>query len=679
MRLSGVDPSIIRELSGIYKPFVKAFKELVSNAHDADAQDIFVCVAEDFSTIEVQDDGTGMTPFGFHEDFTRLGGSTAWTGEGLSPGGRPRIGSKGIGFLAVARYCSQLQVVSQSRVPYRGEAGFRRRNRKFIPFSMIAGELVPTPMLSNRLTVDVLELRGGRSAILEEGIDFLVDACGIALLSKRARSGQDFRIRYAVDCSHIRLTALLDFDYLLGLQRRADLRVLDDFCAFELEETDEQSEPGTIIRLRGLKEFVARELSAPALKGKARNIAFKSGRDQFLWRLARSSPIVDDHSVCLPRTSQGDGSGLDCTAARRLATLQGEADLPTLRVQWRNEQPVGLRRPVYVPKKTAHHDLEDTAIEIDIRDSGLRAVGYLLPQNNVIYPAELRGISVRVRNVTIGDAGYFGWETMMSGAQKAAMNQVTGEVLVLEGLDAADAINPGRESFYAENEQYRALHNALFGSGESIGGHVKTAIKSILERIHVRSQVQGKLTDAKARRKCLTDIGDAVSHFRRQDPEVGRRLARFFSDSTIRVNGLSERRDYNLRPGHMLAGFKVVEDGDLRVPYDVDFANRQIRLNYEQDLWRQDLYIGGQFYRVVLKHGRAEHPICEFDNQDCRVYVNWGHPVKLNMDDVAFLKTAILLRLANHAAPDDADTMMHLALNMIAFRAEQLWPRSSRM
>jgi hypothetical protein len=199
---------------------------------------------------------------------------------------------------------------------------------------------------------------------------------------------------------------------------------------------------------------------------------------------------------------------------------------------------------------------------------------------------------------------------------------------------------------------------------------VKTAIKCILDRVHVRSQVQGRLTEAKARRKCLTDIGDAVSHFRRQDPEVGRRLVRFFKDLSIRANGLSETRDYNLRPGHKLAGFEVVEDGDLRVPFEVDFANRRIRLNYEQDLWHQDLYIGGQFYRVVFKQGRAEHPICEFDNQDRCVYVNWGHPVKLNMDDAAFLKTAILLRLANHAAPDDADTMMHLALNMMAFRAE---------
>jgi hypothetical protein len=34
------------------------------------------------------------------------------------------------------------------------------------------------------------------------------------------------------------------------------------------------------------------------------------------------------------------------------------------------------------------------------------------------------------------------------------------------------------------------------------------------------------------------------------------------------------------------------------------------------------------------------------------------------------LKSAILLRLAHYAAPRDANTMMTLALNMIAFRAE---------
>ena len=50
--------------------------------------------------------------------------------------------------------------------------------------------------------------------------------------------------------------------------------------------------------------------------------------------------------------------------------------------------------------------------------------------------------------------------------------------------------------------------------------------------------------------------------------------------------------------------------------------------------------------------------------------MNWGHPVKLHMDDTGFLKSAILLRLAYHAAPRDADAMMNLALNMLSFRAE---------
>ena len=81
MRLSGIDPGIIRELSGIYKPFVKAFKELVSNAYDADATEIRVTLSDDFSSIDVLDDGIGMTPFDFHESFARLGGSTA-----LAPG-----------------------------------------------------------------------------------------------------------------------------------------------------------------------------------------------------------------------------------------------------------------------------------------------------------------------------------------------------------------------------------------------------------------------------------------------------------------------------------------------------------------------------------------------------------------------------------------------------------------
>src|SRR6266852_9746434 len=114
MRLGGIDPSILRELSGVYKPFTKAFKELISNAFDADAEHVRVEFSDDFSTVTVTDDGNGMTPFEFRTDFTRIGGgSRRWAGDRTRKG-RLRIGSKGIGFLALARYCDRLKVESRA-------------------------------------------------------------------------------------------------------------------------------------------------------------------------------------------------------------------------------------------------------------------------------------------------------------------------------------------------------------------------------------------------------------------------------------------------------------------------------------------------------------------------------------------------------------------------------------
>src|SRR5947209_14610425 len=97
MRLGGIDPSILRELSGVYKPFVKAFKELVSNAFDADADAVRVVFADDFSSVTVADDGQGMTPFEFRNDFARIGGGAAG-----GPATRPGRADSGLGVRASA-------------------------------------------------------------------------------------------------------------------------------------------------------------------------------------------------------------------------------------------------------------------------------------------------------------------------------------------------------------------------------------------------------------------------------------------------------------------------------------------------------------------------------------------------------------------------------------------------
>lgn len=188
MRLSGVDPGIIRELSGIYKPFLKAFKELVSNSYDADASTIDVVVADDFSAVEVVDDGIGMTPFHFQSDFARLGGSTAWQQEGRSPSGRPRIGYKGIGFLAVARYCSQLRVTSRSARVY--DTRFTvRSGRATVELAPQLGDLVSAEHLRGRLHVAGVEIvPDGRASALRAGRDYDHEGTTIHLIRSRSQT-----------------------------------------------------------------------------------------------------------------------------------------------------------------------------------------------------------------------------------------------------------------------------------------------------------------------------------------------------------------------------------------------------------------------------------------------------------------------------------------------------------
>src|SRR5207237_9625635 len=107
----------------------------------------------------------------------------------------------------------------------------------------------------------------------------------------------------------------------------------------------------------------------------------------------------------------------------------------------------------------------DMVIEVKISDGGLNAIGFLAGYEGIIFPAEYRGVSIRVRGVSIGDAGYLGAESLLTGASKAALSQVTGEVVVLSGLDAVDTLNPGRERFYEESEHYKILQRHLVGGG----------------------------------------------------------------------------------------------------------------------------------------------------------------------------------------------------------------------
>ena len=147
-----------------------------------------------------------------------------------------------------------------------------------------------------------------------------------------------------------------------------------------------------------------------------------------------------------------------------------------LTVNWRRDDPLALRRPVYLPDE---HSAESHIglIPVNIDEGGLLATGYLLARSEVIYPAELRGITIRVRNVAIGDASFLGWEHILSGPRKAALSQITGEITVLNGLDTSDAINPGPRKFLRRERplsnsaestvRFRGIDRRIRGSSRS--------------------------------------------------------------------------------------------------------------------------------------------------------------------------------------------------------------------
>jgi hypothetical protein len=415
------------------------------------------------------------------------------------------------------------------------------------------------------------------------------------------------------------------------------------------------SEPGTKIRLSGLKDFVIRDLAAPRPKGKGWNIGSHSGKEQFIWRLARAVPIED----AIP------GGPLPEPVAK-VRSAEKRAKLPHVFVQWRDDDAVELSRAVALPKDGAP---ADSIVPIATQEGGLRAVGYLLAQDEVIYPAELRGITVRVRNVAVGDPSFFGLERTLAGARKAALSQISGEVVVLDGLDAADAINPGRESFYEENAHFRILKRALVGDGDALGGAVGQAIRLITDRGNIRGQVTDKIGSARERRKVLTDVSSAVNTIAQADAAFEERLAKFLSAPVV-ANGLANAKDILLRPVGRLAGFDLEEAKGLAEEFAIDFGRRAVAIDFTRDIWSQSIYLRGAYYDVSFKQGLSTHPMCEFDNASPRIYVNWTHPVKQYMDDYGFLRSAIVWRLAYHLAGESADGMIEVALRLLAHRAE---------
>jgi hypothetical protein len=106
--------SVLNHLGrNLYRSFATVLGEAISNAWDANAENVFVYIDKEKNSFYIKDDGMGMTADDFQGKFLKIGYSKRKEGN-ISPGKkRPYIGRKGIGKLALLSCAEKITVISK--------------------------------------------------------------------------------------------------------------------------------------------------------------------------------------------------------------------------------------------------------------------------------------------------------------------------------------------------------------------------------------------------------------------------------------------------------------------------------------------------------------------------------------------------------------------------------------
>jgi Histidine kinase-, DNA gyrase B-, and HSP90-like ATPase len=106
--------SVLNHLGrSLYRSFATVLGEAISNSWDADAKKVQIYVNRNKNSFFIRDDGVGMAADDFQAKFLKIGYSKRKDGTKSSQGGRPFIGRKGIGKLALLSCADKITVISK--------------------------------------------------------------------------------------------------------------------------------------------------------------------------------------------------------------------------------------------------------------------------------------------------------------------------------------------------------------------------------------------------------------------------------------------------------------------------------------------------------------------------------------------------------------------------------------
>lgn len=650
--LSGIAPNVIRELSGVYPTFVSAFKELISNAYDADASYVDVEFSPGLEKITVSDNGKGMTPFELQNDYLRIGGSTRRQGHILSDGRRP-IGRKGIGFLAIARYCKKVVIHSHStKIASFEESQELTTPKNGDPYIVIFQNPF-TQSLTPYIKIDSVrceQIEIDQNIYSQDGTRIYFHPNGRNRLVRKT-----IDVQYSIDCSFTDIYAEIDYEYLLNLSDAANLANLEDFCKIRVLSSSTESNSHFTKLILWLDDFTKKELNAVHKRGRVRNIASTNGLDRFIWHLSRSTPIP--YNLSPQELEQYNLSDLNKPIS------------PTpfiVKITKEDKCSQDLKRPILGLGIDSDPKSIITRQAVSIDTDGLVAYGYLLGLSRPIYPAELRGIAIRVSGVEIGHPNFLNAENSLPSRLRPFLSQIIGEIIVSDGLDANQTILPGREGFYEDSHHFRVLQQTLVGDGFLDIGILGKVLEKISEHYAVVNTATRLIQEARQRKTTLMDISQTITEIA-VGSGYGRSLRKLFTRKDIFANGLSGADEHHFTLPNSVGSYTLKFCENLEHDYEIDLNNNILLLNHTSDIWESTIYVLGRDFIVSFRNGKPNDPLCEIDFQENIIYINWMHPSRGKLGDTAFVKSALFWRLAYLASDNDVDKMMNLAHTLIAY------------
>ena len=481
------DRVLARITDGIYRQPSSALRELISNAYDADAAEVYIDTdAPRFSRIIIRDNGRGMNEEALSRLIHHIGGSSKRTNRGkevgttssadptLSPSGRRLIGKIGIGLFSVSQLTSHFQIITKI-------AGNDYR--------LFADVILKTYVEDDSGEAADGKFQTGQVRVVSVPAED-IQSQGTQIILRRLHPRARDILR-----SKERWERFFEQDKLDESERDPAVTApIFHSGALEKEPGDDgevvykvppalpwEKGDAPIERFEKLRRSVANQASVGQDRpGLARTL------DNYLstlWTLSLSAPgeyvhkhpfdmDADDDAVPYRLTgARGRAARLELKDGQRVRdaaglTASAEAlgggfkvfvDQVELRrpitFEWWPSERQAIKHPMLF---VGHYAPDLSKIPVSVRGGDLEFEAYLF-WNSKIVPKENNGVLIRIN----GASGALFDDTFMKYqvSEQTRLRQITAEIFVTKGLDAA--LNIDRESFNFAHPHYVILSNWL--------------------------------------------------------------------------------------------------------------------------------------------------------------------------------------------------------------------------